>query len=167
MRKFYIIALHREASIQLERVIKDIAYNWMHYLEFSWIIVSDMSVQGLIDKLAPYCSTANGQRIIVTEINPSDINGWLPHSAWIWFKNTRLEVEYMNMESPTLSDAWRCGILGKEIEHAHSIADIDELLKPYEATSSSFELDLIRQRVIDEWLKIAKKRYEDLMRDEN
>ena len=126
-----------------------------------------MPVKELIDKLSPYCSSDNLQSIIITEINTSDINGWLPHSAWVWFKNTKLEVEYMNMESPTLHDAWRCGILGKEIEKMHSIADIDALLHPYEATAGFFELNLIRRRMIDEWLKIAKKRYDYLMRDES
>ena len=161
MSKFYLIALNHDDDTRLERVIKDSFEHWAHYMKCTWFVISDKSVKEITDQLSPWVKNSDERQLLfVTEIDPNDVNGWLPHTAWDWFAKTRREIMFKEMENPSIVDMYNCGIFEPELKAANSIADIDSILKPYENQVSSFALETVRGRMIERISAIARSRYE-------
>ena len=151
MRKFYLISLNKPEDNRLERFIKDTFEDWMHYMECNWVVVSDKSVKEITDSLVPWVrnSDESHQLMLVTELDPANVNGWLPQGAWDWIIKTQREITYKSMENPSLIDMFNCGIFSPELDRARCIKDIDGILAPYETSVSSFALENVRNRMID------------------
>lgn len=56
---------------------------WWHYLESSWIIVSNESSQQVWNRLA--ASIDQSDRLLIIEVR-RDSYGWLPKDAWEWIQ---------------------------------------------------------------------------------
>ena len=151
MRKFYLISLNKPEDNRLERFIKDTFDDWMHYMECNWVVVSDKSVKEITDSLVPWVrnSDESHQLMLVTELDPANVNGWLPQGAWDWIIKTQREITYKSMENPSLIDMFNCGIFSPELDRARCIKDIDGILAPYETSASRFALENVRNRMID------------------
>ena len=151
MRKFYLISLNKPEDSRLERFIKDSFENWMHYMECNWVVVSDMSVKEITDRLVPWVrnSDESHQLMLVTELDPANVNGWLPQGAWDWIIKNQREITYKSMENPSLIEMFNCGIFSPELDRARCIKDIDGILAPYETSVSRFALENVRNRMID------------------
>ena len=151
MRKFYLISLNKPEDNRLERFIKDTFEDWMHYMECNWVVVSDKSVKEITDSLVPWVrnSDESHQLMLVTELDPANVNGWLPQGAWDWIIKTQREITYKSMENPSLIDMFNCGIFSPELDRARCIKDIDSILAPYETSASRFALENVRNRMID------------------
>ena len=151
MSKFYLISLNKPDDNRLERFIKDTFEKWMHYMDCTWVVVSDKSVQEITDSLLPWIRNSDEyhQLMLVTEIDPTNINGWLPQAAWDWLRKNQREITYKSMENPSLIDMFNCGIFSPELGRARCIKDIDSILAPYENSVSSFALVNVRNRMID------------------
>ena len=158
MSKFYLIALNKPEDNRLERIIKDTFEKWMHYMECNWVVVSDKSVKEITDHLVPWIrnSDERNQLLLVTEIDPTNVNGWLPHGAWEWIRKNQREITYRSMENPSIIDMFNCGIFSPELDRARCIKDIDNILAPYEASGSQFALSNVRNRMIDVLTKRIK-----------
>lgn len=160
MSKFYLISLNNEADNRLETLIKDSFNYWMHYMKCTWIVVSDKGVKEITDLLVPWITRSNdNQLLLVTEINPENLNGWLPQGAWLWLSKHRLKITYQEMENPSLIDMFNCGIFSPEFDRARSIADIDNILKPYEGSTSWFALNAVRNRMIERLIQKIRKQF--------
>lgn len=151
MSKFYLISLNKPEDNRLERFIKDSFENWMHYMECNWVVVSDMSVKEITDRLVPWVrnSDESHQLMLVTELDPANVNGWLPQGAWDWIIKNQREITYKSMENPSLIEMFNCGIFSPELDRARCIKDIDGILAPYETSVSRFALENVRNRMID------------------
>lgn len=151
MSKFYLISLNRPEDNRLERYIKDTFEKWMHYMECNWVVVSDKSVKEITDQLVPWVRNSDdrNQLLLVTELDPTNINGWLPQGAWNWIQKNQREITYKAMENPSLIDMYNCGIFSPELDRARCIKDIDNILAPYENSVSPFALVNVRNRMID------------------
>lgn len=162
MSKFYLISLNKPDDNRLERFIMDTFEQWMHYMKCTWVVVSDKSVQEITDCLVPWVrnSYEYNQLMLVTEIDPTNINGWLPHDAWQWFAKNQQKIMFSEIENPSIVDMYNCGIFEPELNTANSIADIDNILKPYENKVTSFALETVRSRMIERISARARSRYE-------
>ena len=151
MSKFYLISLNKPEDNRLERFIKDSFENWMHYMECNWVVVSDMSVKEITDRLVPWVrnSDESNQLMLVTELDPANVNGWLPQGAWDWIIKHQREITLKSMENPSLIEMFNCGIFSPELDRARCIKDIDGILAPYETSVSRFALENVRNRMID------------------
>ena len=151
MSKFYLISLNKPEDNRLERFIKDTFEDWMHYMECNWVVVSDKSVKEITDSLVPWVrnSDESHQLMLVTELDPANVNGWLPQGAWDWIIKTQREITCKSMENPSLIDMFNCGIFSPELDRARCIKDIDGILAPYETSVSRFALENVRNRMID------------------
>lgn len=161
MSKFYLISLNKPEDNRLERFIKDTFDKWMHYMECNWVVVSDKSVQEITDYLVPWVSHSDecNQLMLVTEIDPANVNGWLPRAAWDWFRKNQREITFKSMENPSLIDMFNCGIFSPELDRARCIKDIDNILAPYENSVSSFALMNVRNRMIELFMQKIRKQF--------
>lgn len=158
MSKFYLISLNKPEDNRLERFIKDSFDKWMHYMECNWVVVSDKSVKEITEQLLPWVrnSDESNQLLLVTEIDPDNVNGWLPHDAWNWIRKNQREITFKSMKNPSLIDMFNCGIFSPELGRARCIKDIDQILAPYEPSVSRFALENVRNRMIDVLAKRIK-----------
>jgi hypothetical protein len=58
-------------------------YTWWHYLESTWLIVTNDNVQSVWDKLSPHVD--KNDNMLIIEVG-KDRQGWLPEKAWEWIK---------------------------------------------------------------------------------
>ena len=57
--------------------------DWWHYLQSSYILLSEYSGVVLADKIL---RNFPNHRFLLIEVNPRDYQGWLPSNAWSWLK---------------------------------------------------------------------------------
>ena len=161
MSKFYLISLNCSDDERLEKFIKETFENWAHYLNCTWFVVSTMNEKEITDKLSPLVmSSDTRQLLLVSEVDPETIHGCLPHNAWQWFAKNQQKIMFSEIENPSIVDMYNCGIFEPELITANSVADIDNILKPYENKVTSFALDAVRSRMIERISDIARSRYE-------
>jgi hypothetical protein len=55
--------------------------SWWHYLDTTWLIVSDLDPAGIFERLAPHLDQ-NDSLIVMEVVNRKA--GWLPQKAWEW-----------------------------------------------------------------------------------
>lgn len=88
--KAYLITYDLKKSGQnynaLYDAIKSASYNdtWMHYLDSTWIIKSNLSVQQVSDKIKQ--AVDDNDSFIVIEV-VKNYQGWLPTEAWDYLTN--------------------------------------------------------------------------------
>lgn len=88
--KSYLITYDLKKSGQnynaLYDAIKSASYNdtWMHYLDSTWIIKSNLSVQQVSDKIKQ--AVDDNDSFIVIEV-VKNYQGWLPTEAWDYLTN--------------------------------------------------------------------------------
>jgi hypothetical protein len=54
---------------------------WWHYLESTWLIITDETPAELFQRLAPHLHRLDS--LLVIEVR-DNCQGWLPKSAWNW-----------------------------------------------------------------------------------
>ena len=54
---------------------------WWHYLESTWLIITDKTSRQIWDSLAP--TIDKNDLLLIIEIR-NDSYGWLPEKAWEW-----------------------------------------------------------------------------------
>ena len=57
--------------------------SWMHYLDSTWIIRTNLSTKQVCDRIKPCVD--NSDNFLVVEIK-ENYYGWLPNEAWDYFK---------------------------------------------------------------------------------
>jgi hypothetical protein len=55
--------------------------SWWHYLDTTWMIVSELDPAGVFERLAPHLDQ-NDSLIVMEAVNRKA--GWLPQKAWEW-----------------------------------------------------------------------------------
>jgi hypothetical protein len=55
--------------------------SWWHYLDSTWLIVTDLDPDGIFARLAPHLDS--NDNLIVMEV-ANRKGGWLPQQAWQW-----------------------------------------------------------------------------------
>lgn len=94
--KFFIITIDKEGLLSsfnkkefhLELIKTRGIKAWWHYLESTYIIKVDYSVNAthvaeLIIEIAP------GKKFFTSEIELNDYSGWLSNEAWDWIQSNR------------------------------------------------------------------------------
>lgn len=56
---------------------------WWHYLESTWLLVTDRTSVQLAEQLRPHLD--QNDRLLVIEVVPR-YSGWLPQKAWEWMR---------------------------------------------------------------------------------
>lgn len=163
MTRIFLISLSHEDD-ELERYIKDISDDWAHYLPCTWFVHTSMTIQELTDGLVWRVRSHDpSQHLFVTEIVPSNYNGWLPQGAWLWLSKMKRKLEFSTLENPTLVDRYNYGEFDDCMSKINSVADIDTILQSYETTVSSFDLANVRSRMINDYInRIFKRTYNRL-----
>ncbi|MCX8819277.1 hypothetical protein [Vibrio parahaemolyticus] len=54
---------------------------WWHYLESTWLVVTDETPQQIWTRLQP--SVDNDDNLLIIEVK-NNAQGWLPKEAWDW-----------------------------------------------------------------------------------
>ena len=54
---------------------------WWHYLDSTWIVITNESTQQIWQRLAPHIDK-NDYMLIIEIVN--NVQGWLPKDAWDW-----------------------------------------------------------------------------------
>lgn len=80
----------------------DILSFWNH-LPLLYAVKTRLTAMQLTQKLRPFF---DGRFFIVTEINPDNINGWMPQAAWEWFTTPAPPVK------PPVPPYWVVDVLG-------------------------------------------------------
>lgn len=63
--------------------------DWWHYLGSTWLVDTNLTAQGVWDRLAPHVDQNDFFLVIgVTR----DYQGWLPKEAWAWLDNRKLKM---------------------------------------------------------------------------
>lgn len=58
--------------------------DWWHYTDNSYIVASNQTVQNLYNAAAP--GMVGIQYVLIAEIDPNNMQGWLPPDAWTWLQ---------------------------------------------------------------------------------
>lgn len=58
---------------------------WWHYLESTWLIVTNESPNEIWDRLQPHVDS--NDYLLVIEVRKNS-QGWLPEEAWDWIKES-------------------------------------------------------------------------------
>ena len=56
---------------------------WWHYVDCTWLVITDETPDALTDKIKPYLQPAD-RLLIVTLPKRPEVQGWLPQKAWDW-----------------------------------------------------------------------------------
>lgn len=88
MKKVYLMVFDRDPTYNYEllhNVIKmdPYIYDWWHYLQSTYILVSTLTADALADRLM---LSFKNQRFLLVEINSKNYQGWLPKDAWEWIR---------------------------------------------------------------------------------
>lgn len=57
---------------------------WWHYLESTWLLKTNESINILTDKLRR--AIDSDDRILIFDVTNMANNGWLPQEAWDWIR---------------------------------------------------------------------------------
>lgn len=58
---------------------------WWHFLDWTWLISTAETAEGIYSRLAPFLH--QNDRELIIEIKPgSSFAGWLPKDAWGWIE---------------------------------------------------------------------------------
>lgn len=68
----------------LYEAIKKCGSNWWHYLESTWIVATDISVNECVKRLRQ--TMDDNDNLLVVNITGQERQGWLPSKAWDWIK---------------------------------------------------------------------------------
>lgn len=57
---------------------------WWHYLESTWIIITNETPKQVSDRLKTKIDT--NDRLLIIEITDATVSGWLPRKGWDWLR---------------------------------------------------------------------------------
>jgi hypothetical protein len=58
---------------------------WWHFIEQTCVVATEHNVQSLTNQLIPHIETSDS--LLVVELTPHQMQGWLPKAAWEWLNN--------------------------------------------------------------------------------
>lgn len=61
------------------------ASRWWHYLDSTWIIVTEQTVYYWSDKIRAIID--KNDHFLIVDITKQTRQGWLPNEAWEWIRN--------------------------------------------------------------------------------
>ncbi|MBQ2883651.1 MAG: hypothetical protein IJE43_07780 [Alphaproteobacteria bacterium] len=64
--------------------IKKCGSHWWHYLESTWLVDTNISVDECVNRLRQTMDTDDN--LLVVDITGRPRQGWLPSKAWEWIK---------------------------------------------------------------------------------
>jgi len=64
--------------------IKLLGTNWWHYLDSTWIVITNLDANGIYDRLKGKINTEHDKLLIMK--TSLDRQGWLPEKAWEWIR---------------------------------------------------------------------------------
>jgi len=64
---------------------------WWHYLDSTWLIITDLSPRDLYEKLVSHIW--QGDRMLIIEVK-ANYWGTLPKDAWEWIENNVKQAQY-------------------------------------------------------------------------
>ena len=73
----------------LYEAIKKCGSSWWHYLESTWIVSTDISVDECVKCIRQ--TMDENDYLLVVEITQQHRQGWLPSKAWDWIKQHDLK----------------------------------------------------------------------------
>lgn len=56
---------------------------WWHYLDSTWIVISNESATGIWNRLAQHID--KNDYLLIIEVR-NNVHGWLPKQAWDWIQ---------------------------------------------------------------------------------
>jgi len=59
--------------------------NWWHYLDSTWLIVTEESINELNDRIKNKID--KNDSLLIFDITNMDYSGWLSEEAWQWIRN--------------------------------------------------------------------------------
>ena len=83
MEKAYIVTYDLDYNDDYELLEEELKKykKWWHYLERTWIIISEETVEEIWDKIEDKINKKNN--LLIIEVK-KDSQGWLPQKAWDW-----------------------------------------------------------------------------------
>lgn len=153
MKHMYLIASNPYAKDVIDTYAKQNMDNWGHYFDTVWFVVTEKLLDVLTEEITNALSGTSLNiglcQFVVTEMSEPKTNGILKAYAWDWLKRSSRIVDLSKEEAPTLTSLCRNGYFNKAMSNAYCIADIDKILEPYTKESSPFELESVRNRMIE------------------
>ncbi len=66
----------------LYEAIKQSSSKWWHYLDSTWLIVTELSIDDCVKKI--HATMDDNDKLLIVDITRTKYNGWLPKKAWEW-----------------------------------------------------------------------------------
>ena len=64
--------------------IKQCSSKWWHYLDSTWLIVTDRPISECVEKIHAVMDCDD--KLLVINISGAEYRGWLPKKAWEWIR---------------------------------------------------------------------------------
>lgn len=89
---FYIITYDESYGFDYSEMTNEIkkTEKWWHYLEHSWIIVTNETSKEIWDRLEPYVNKK--ENLFIAKLDCDDMQGWLNKKAWDWIEKYRNDM---------------------------------------------------------------------------
>jgi hypothetical protein len=91
--KLYLITFNVDPAFNpvafhayLTSLYPNVVVDWWHYLTYTYIVASNYDVNTIYNSVFP---GAPGRHLLITEISPANIQGWLSIEAWQWIQKYR------------------------------------------------------------------------------
>lgn len=80
----YDLSQPRQNYDELYEAIKQCSTKWWHYLDSTWLIVTNMEIPECVERIHPVMDTDD--KLLVIDVTNANRNGWLPKKAWDWIR---------------------------------------------------------------------------------
>lgn len=88
--RMYLISYELKSEIkdysELYASIKSLG-DWQHPIDSIWFVKTDLKADAIYKYLRVH--TNDGDNLLVTRVNVSDIQGWLPRVFWDWINKNQ------------------------------------------------------------------------------
>lgn len=64
--------------------MRGISIQWWHFIEQTCVITTNLTASQLSHTLLPHIEVNDSLLIVKLDVSESDIQGWLPSTAWQW-----------------------------------------------------------------------------------
>lgn len=80
----YDLSKPHQDYTSLYETIKQCSSKWWHYLDSTWIIVTNLTIDECVNKI--HSVMDNDDSLFIVNISGQSYKGWLPKKAWEWLK---------------------------------------------------------------------------------
>ena len=95
-KNLYLLVFDRDLATDYNQLHENIKndpniLDWWHYITSSYLLVSQLSVNDLANKIINYFPN---HRFLLIKVDPHTSQGWLPKDAWEWLTKYKNKLPY-------------------------------------------------------------------------